>query len=222
MRFKGSLSVPGLFTSLVASLVVFFCLSITLTGCEKTLKIEGTYELVPDKEQRFDGTIVEVMEFLSFYCKTCYAFERSVLVIKGNFPKKLRWRVVPIYWGKGSPKPGEAYLLALEEGEGKGEKMKKAIFDARFLRGRDIGSETLLVALGKEVGLSSDFERKLRTGVKAAEAEEALKLAAEYKVKGTPAIIVAGNINTNPQKTFNHNMDALRDNIITIIKSILR
>ena len=222
MRFKGSLIVPYLFNPLVVSLVVLFSLSISITGCEKPLEIEGTYELVPDKEQRFDGTIVEVIEFLSFYCKTCYAFERSVLVIKGNFPKKLAWQVVPIYWGKGSPKPGEAYLLALEEGEGKGEQMKKAIFDARFLRGREIGSVTLLVALGKEVGLSADFAGKLRSGVKAKEAAEALELAAAYKVKGTPTIIVAGNINTNPKKTFNHNMDGLRDNIITIIKSILK
>ncbi|MCK5237614.1 MAG: hypothetical protein KAR06_11620, partial [Deltaproteobacteria bacterium] len=89
MRPKISLSVFILCVSLV--LLVF--------ACDKAPVIEGVYTSVPDKQYNFDGNSVEVVEFLSFYCGTCYGFERSIPVIRGNFPKKIKWKIVPIYWG---------------------------------------------------------------------------------------------------------------------------
>ena len=91
----------------------------------------GIYDELPGHKFEFDGKNVEIVEFLSFYCGHCYQFEKSIPVIKGNFPKKIKWKTVPLYWGKGSPKPGEAYLLAEEAG--KGEQMKKALFEAFFV-----------------------------------------------------------------------------------------
>jgi hypothetical protein len=69
--------------------------------------IKGAFSRVPDQRFNYDGKTVEVIEFLSFYCDHCYAFEKSIPVIKGNFPKKIKWTIVPLYWGEGSSKPGE-------------------------------------------------------------------------------------------------------------------
>lgn len=180
--------------------------------------IKGKFQQVPGKEFRFDGRTVEVIEFLSFYCGTCYAFEKSVPVIKGNFPKKIKWRTVPVYWGDGSSKPGEAYMLA--EAAGKGEQMKKALFHANFVEKRDIGKIEVLESIAADLGLGFDFSRKLRTGEKAGEAMNAIGMAREYKIEETPSLVIAGNIMTNPHG-HDHDLDAFRKNAVTIIKGIL-
>ena len=137
--------------------------------------IKGSFTQVPGKEFKFDGKTVEVLEFLSFYCDHCYQFEKAIPAIKGNFPKKVKWKIVPLYWGQGSSRPGEAYLIAVDAG--KGEEMKRALFNANFVEKKDIGSVEVLEAIASKVGLGLDFSRKLRGGEKAREASKALNMA---------------------------------------------
>lgn len=181
--------------------------------------IVGIYVEVPGYEFAFDGKTVEIVEFLSFYCGHCFQFEKEIPVIKGNFPKKIKWKTIPVYWGKGSPKPGEAYLIAKEAG--KGEQMKKAIFEAIFIDRRDIGKIEVLEDIGSKVGLGFEFSKKLRAGDKANDAEEALALMKKYRIHETPSIIVAGNLMINPGM-LNNSVDLMRDNTIAVLKSLFK
>lgn len=186
---------------------------------EAETEIKGTYQKLQGFEFKYDGKTVEVIEFLSFYCDGCYAFEKSIPVIKGNFPKKISWKIFPLYWGEGSPKPGEAYYLAEEAG--KGEQMKAALFNAHFVEKKDIGNMDVLEGIGAKLGLGFDFGRKLRAGEKAKHVQLAQAMAEMYKIDETPTLIIAGNIMTNLHP-FQHNSDALRDNVITILRSIIK
>ncbi len=205
------------FKILLSTLVMFILLPLSAFAAGNE-SIKGAFSRAPDQQFNYDGKTVEVIEFLSFYCDHCYAFEKSIPVIKGNFPKKIKWRIVPLYWGKGSSKPGEAYFLAVDAG--KGEQMKKALFRANFIEKRDIGDEKVLDSLAVEAGLGFDFSHRLRAGEKAGEVQKALELAGVYKIEETPTVVIAGNIMTNPHAS-GHNMDAFRDNVITILKSII-
>lgn len=182
-------------------------------------EIKGKYTAVPGKEFKYDGKTVEVIEFLSFYCGSCYEFEKSIPVIKGNFPKKLKWKLAPVYWGNGSSKPGEAYFLAEEAG--KGEQMKKALFKAHFVDKKDIGNVEVLESLGAQIGMGFDFSVKLRNGAKAAEARKALDMAREYQIEETPTLIIAGNIATNPHAA-GHDMNDFKNNVMSILRSIIK
>ena len=197
---------------------IFFSACTSEKTSEKP-SIKGTYTQLPGEQFKFDGKTVEVVEFLSFYCHTCYNFENSIPVIKGNFPKKIKWKIIPIYWGKGSPKPGEAYLLAEEAG--KGEEMKKALFDAQMVQKRDIGNLEVLESIGSKLGLGPDFSKKLSSGEKAVEVRNGMDMAKAYNVDETPTLIIAGNIVVNPHAV-DHNIDAFRENVLTILKSILQ
>ena len=181
--------------------------------------IKGQYTAVPGKEFKYDGKTVEVIEFLSFYCGSCYEFEKSIPVIKGNFPKKLKWKLAPVYWGNGSSKPGEAYFLAEEAG--KGEQMKKALFKAHFVDKKDIGDIAVLESIGAQIGMGFDFSVKLRNGAKAAEARRALDMAREYQIEETPTLIIAGNIATNPHAA-GHDMNEFKNNVMSILRSIIK
>jgi protein-disulfide isomerase len=207
-----------LISASVISLVLIF--SITPAKSEDMPRIVGVYSLLPGEDFRFDGKKVEIVEFMSFYCHTCYNFEQSIPVIKGNFPKKITWKVIPIHWGDhGSPKPGEAYLIAREMG--KGEAMKKAIFTAQMRQKKDIADVTVLEALGKEIGLGPEFSKQLRSGAKAQEIQESLALARKVGISETPTIVIAGNIKTDPHP-MNHDLNTFRTNIMAIVHSILK
>jgi thiol:disulfide interchange protein DsbA len=181
------------------------------------ISIVGAYDRVPGHAFKYDGKQIEIVEFLSFYCGHCYNFERSIPIIKGNFPKKIKWKTLPIFWGQGSPKPGEAYLIAVDEG--KGEQMKKALFEAIFIEKQDIGKIEVLESIGIKVGLGFDFSKKLRGDEKAAAAIEAVEMSRSYGINETPSLIIAGNVRTSPGKV-NGNVDLMRDNTILILKSI--
>ncbi|MBE9531665.1 MAG: DsbA family protein [Proteobacteria bacterium] len=196
-------------------LFVLFPLS-ALAGGNSSIK--GSYTTAVGQEFNYDGKTVEVLEFMSFYCDHCFEFERSIPVIKGNFPKKINWKIVPVYWGEGSSKPGEAYFLARDAG--KGEEMIKAIFRANFIERKDIGNVEVLESIATKLGLGSDFGHKLRSGAKVYEADRALRMAGAYRIEETPTLIIAGNITTNAHAS-NHDLKVFRGNVITIIKSIL-
>lgn len=205
------------FKILFSTLILFVLLPLSAFAAGGS-SLKGSYTTVPGQQFRYDGKTVEVIEFMSFYCDHCYEFERAIPIIKGNFPKKVKWKRVPLYWGEGSSKPGEAYFLALDAG--KGEEMAKALFRAIFIERRDIGNIATLESIAAKLGLSFDFSRRLRSGEKAKEAAQALDLARAYGIEETPTVIIAGNITTNPHAS-NHDMEAFRGNVITIIKSIL-
>ncbi|MBI5407879.1 MAG: thioredoxin domain-containing protein [Nitrospirae bacterium] len=202
-----------------ASIILSMVLLPVLLSADDNPSIKGIYKRLPGHQYSSDGKTVEVVEFMSFYCGHCYELEKSIPVIKGNFPKKIKWRIVPIYWGKGSPKPGEAYLLAVDEG--KGELMKKALFDAVFIQKKDIGDVEVLDELGAKLGLGFDFSRRLRAGDKAKDVGEASIMSKTYDIDETPTLIIAGNLKVSPGLV-DHNMDIFRDNAIVILKSILK
>jgi len=199
--------------------VVFTILVMTsfYAHAETNVAVKGEYTKVPGVQFNFDGEQVEIIEFFSFCCGHCFEFEKFIPVIKGNFPKKTKWRRIPIYWGNGSPKPGEAYFLAKDEG--KGEEMKKAIFKAIFVDNKDIGKIEVLEELGIKIGLGFDFSRKLRTGAKAGDVGRAIIMTKTYGIDETPTLIIAGNLKTSPHM-FEHSMSNLKDNTITILNSL--
>lgn len=198
--------------------VIFMLLFVSMAAKGETQKIIGIYKKVPLKTFKYDGEKVEILEFLSFTCHQCYEFEKYVPVIKGNYPKKVQWKVIPLHWGKDSPKPAEAYLIARDAG--KGPQMKKALFEANFKHKQDINNIEVIEAIAKKIGLGSDFSKKIRSGAKAQESRNALGLASEYGLEETPTMIIAGNLKVDGH-SLNHRMDLLKDNILLIIKGIL-
>jgi thiol:disulfide interchange protein DsbA len=198
--------------------LLFLFLTIFSVQAADDPSIEGIYEKMPGHAFSFDGKQVEIIEFLNFYCGHCYNFEQAIPIIKGNFPKKIKWKTVPLYWGKSS-KAVEAFFLAEEAG--KGEEMKKGIFKAHFVEKRDISNVSVLESIGMKVGLGFDFSRRLRTGEKAKEVGEALLLSQSYKIDGTPTLIIAGNLKVTAGAA-GHGPGALRNNVMTIVKSLLK
>ena len=147
------------FSSLLILLIILLVINTSLqAGTSPT--IVGMHEKLPGATYKFDGKAVEVIEYMSFYCHTCYDFERSIPVIKGNFPKKIKWITIPIYWGDhGSPKPGEAYLIAIDMG--KGEAMKNPSLMLKWFRKKILLTSMYWKALEKKSVLAPNLAKSL-------------------------------------------------------------
>lgn len=206
------------FFAITISLLILLSMSIRLNAGDAPA-IMGEHTILEGEKFKFDGKTVEVVEFMSFYCGTCYNFESAIPEIKNSFPKKIKWKSLPIYWsGHGAPKPTEAYFLA--EDAGKGEEMKKALFEAQMVQKLDIADVNVLEDIANKIGLGFEFSKKLRQGEKAAEAKQAVALAKKYTVNGTPTLIIAGNIKTD--SAMSHDLNEFKMNAMVIIASILK
>ncbi len=158
-------------------------------GMYKTLNRPSTHE--PGK--------VKIQEFMSFYCDHCYTLIGLMDQLEGKYAGKVEVELRPIYWGDGSSKPGEAYIIA--ESLGYGHEMRDALFTAVFVGGRDVGNEDTLIDLAKGVGMGDEFAAKLKSGEGESLAKENLRLSGVYEIQETPTLIVDGNLKITPHET---------------------
>jgi predicted DsbA family dithiol-disulfide isomerase len=91
----------------------------------------------------------------------------------------------------------------------------------KWFRKKNIADFNVLESIGKEIGLGPEFGKRLRSGEKVGEAQNALEMAKKVGINETPTIVIAGNIKTDPH-AMDHKLDLFRDNIIVILKSIFK
>lgn len=153
------------------------------------------YEVVPGKKSTHEAGKVKMIVFFDFFCPHCHKFDTVVLpLLKREFGDKLEVEAIgfPIIYAD-STVPLEAYELAKDMG--KGEEMKRAIFDAIYYERKDGANSEILSGIAGSIGLDKEkFKKDLRAGVKRARVLEGKALAQSYGAHGTPTIILDGNI----------------------------
>lgn len=189
----------------------------TITITSEQAEVIGLYKTLNRPTTHEPGK-VKLKEFFSFYCDNCYEFNDMMHELEGKYAGKVEVELVPIYWGDGSIKPGEAYIIA--ESLGFGTEMADAIFEAQFIGGQDIGNEDVLIKLAKEIGLGDEFATKLKSGEAEAMAKENLRLAGVYEVEETPTLIVDDKLRVSPHET-GDNVFTMAENLDIIIEAFL-
>ncbi|MFQ5560220.1 MAG: DsbA family protein [Nitrospinota bacterium] len=204
-------------TSKITSLLLlFFVLPVLVQGAEK---IPGKYKDLPGASRQVVKDSIEVVEFMSFYCGHCFAMFKNEPMLKGRYPHKLKFKYVPIQWGKAPTTPAEAFLIARDMG--KGDEMRHAIFTAAFEQKKDIGSAVVLGELAKKIGLANEFNKRLASGEKRAEVENNMALTRKLRIEATPTVIMAGNIVVSPMQT-GGKMIPMMQNLDMIISGLLK
>lgn len=178
----------------------------------------GIYPVL-DKPSTHQPGKVRITEFLSFYCGNCYRFNGYKKHLKEKYGGRLEIELKPIYWGKQSVKPAEAYVISLRAG--KGEEMKDALFKAKFEDGRNIGDMKVLEEIASSIGLSREDIAMIRSGEANNIVLENIRLAQEYGVEETPTLILNGNIKVTPHET-GDDVTRMSENLDRGIKSLLK
>lgn len=153
------------------------------------------YVIVPDKKNTHESGKVKMVIFFDFFCPHCHQFDTVVVsLLQREYGKRLQVSYVgfPIIY-EDSAIPLEAYELAKDEG--KGEEMRRAIFDAIYYQRKDGANIDVLSSLAKSIGIDGEkFKKSLASGVKKKTVLEGKDQAKSYGAKGTPTVIIDGNM----------------------------
>ena len=186
-------------------IVILFILSVNICAAAT----EEKHVVVPDKKNIHESGKVKMVIFFDFFCPHCHEFDTVVVpLLRSEYGKRLQVTYIgfPILY-EDSVIPVEAYELAKDEG--KGEEMKDAIFDAIYYQRKDGANTDVLASIAKSIGLDSEkFREKLSSGIKKKVALEGKELAKSYGAKGTPTVILDGNI-------------LIKDNSLPAISSVI-
>jgi thiol:disulfide interchange protein DsbA len=146
---------------------------------------------------------VKIIEIMKFDCPHCYDLHKELPPLLNKYGDKIEITYIPVVWDGQSTKSIEAYIIA--KSMGKGDEMKDAMFESQslFQKGASNGKDVMesLIALeeiASQVGLGTDFRTKLESGFAKNDALQNLKLMKDYKLKGTPMVIINGNLDVKP------------------------
>lgn len=167
------------------------------------------FVVVPNKRNTHESGRVKMIVFFDFFCPHCHQFDTIVVsLLLREYDKELEVTSLgyPIIY-EDSIIPIEAYELAKDEG--KGEEMKRAIFEAIHYQRKDGANLDVLLSIAKSIGLDVDkFKKGLVSGIKKKVVLDSKELAKSYGAKGTPTVIIDGNI-------------FVKDNSLVAISSII-
>ncbi len=150
-----------------------------------------------NKSSTYEEGKVKIMEFLKFDCSHCYDVHKSLPSLLKKYDGKITVTYIPIVWPKQSTKSIEAYIIA--EQMGKGEEMRDALFQAKFVKGLDIMENTVVIEdVAASIGLGADFKTRLESDEAKKVALTNIEMMSDFDIQSTPIFIINGNINIDP------------------------
>jgi protein dithiol oxidoreductase (disulfide-forming) len=143
---------------------------------------------------------VEVVEFFSYNCPHCAAFEPQLEAWVKKLPANVALRRVPVPFVGNDPDTKQRLFYTLEA-MGKLDQLHGAVF-ATIHVGKDrlVGDEAVLAWAAKQSSLDAKkFADTFRSFSVVGKAKRAASLTDAYKVSGVPALGVAGRFYTDGQ-----------------------
>ena len=152
----------------------------------------------PAQPQEAAGKI-EVVEFFSYVCVHCHAFDPALKAWVAALPADVRFRRVPAVWKTGPTRPTAQLFFALQQ-IGELDRLHDEIFSAMHRDKVKLEDEAprnaWLAKQGVAMGAFTQAWNSAEVRSKLAAAEQA---AAAFKVENVPALAVAGKYVTSPE-----------------------
>ncbi|MDM0065847.1 thiol:disulfide interchange protein DsbA/DsbL [Variovorax sp. J31P207] len=155
----------------------------------------GTDYIVLGKPAPVDAPAgkVEVIEFFSFNCPHCAAFEPKVEPWIKQLPPHVAFRRVPVPF-VGNDTDAKARFYYALEAMGKADEFVPKVFEAIHQQRLNLtGDAAILAWVEKQPGLDSKkFAELFKSFSVVGKAKRAAQLTTDYQVAGVPALGVAG------------------------------
>ncbi len=154
----------------------------------------GTDYLVLDKRVPVDAPAgkVEVIEFFSYNCPHCNAFEPQLEAWLKTAPKEVAFRRVPVPF-VGNDVEAKQRLYYTLEAMGKIDEMHPKVFNAIHQQRQNVNGDANIIAWASANGVDgAKFKEVYSSFGVASKAKRAAQLTDAYRVAGVPALAVAG------------------------------
>jgi thiol:disulfide interchange protein DsbA len=145
---------------------------------------------------------IEVIEFFSYACPHCNAFEPVLAPWAAKLPADVLFRRVPVPFLMNAENFQRTYYAL--EALGLVDAMQRKIFAAVHVERQRLDSPNDVAALvAKNGGDSAKFLDAMKSFGVANSVTRAKKMTAEYKVESVPTITVQGRFQTSPSQAGN-------------------
>jgi thiol:disulfide interchange protein DsbA len=145
---------------------------------------------------------IEVIEFFSYACPHCNAFEPVLAPWAAKLPADVLFRRVPVPFLMNAENFQRTYYAL--EALGLVDAMQRKIFAAVHVERQRLDSPNDVAALvAKNGGDSAKFLDAMKSFGVANSVTRAKKMTAEYKVESVPTIAVQGRFQTSPSQAGN-------------------
>ncbi|MGJ7536007.1 MULTISPECIES: thiol:disulfide interchange protein DsbA/DsbL [unclassified Variovorax] len=135
---------------------------------------------------------VEVIEFFSYNCPHCNAFEPGLEAWLKSLPKEVAFRRVPAPFVGSDVEPKQRMFYALEA-MGKVDAYQMRVFDAIHAQRQNLTGDANIIAWVGKNGIDGDkFAEIFKSFAVVNKAKRASQLVDAYQVAGVPAMGVAG------------------------------
>lgn len=135
---------------------------------------------------------IEVLEFFSYGCSHCREFNPLVQRWEKSLPKDVRFRRVPVAFGRAAWSSLARLFIALEH-SGHLARLDQAVFDAIHLRKTNLFTEAAVLEWVVKQGIAAkSFADTMRSFAVETQLARADSLARAYKVASVPFLTVEG------------------------------
>jgi thiol:disulfide interchange protein DsbA len=150
-----------------------------------------------DPPQPVSGSQVEVLEFFSYACSHCDAFEPVLNSWLSTKPKGVAFKHVPAIFNKRMIPLAQLYYT-LEETDNLG-KLHAKVYDAIHRQGKNLEDREAIMgwAATQEVDMKK-FEATFDSFSVGNKTQRAMQMTRNYRVPGTPYMAVNGKYMTGP------------------------
>lgn len=135
---------------------------------------------------------VEVIEFFSYNCPHCNAFEPELEAWVKTLPKDAAFRRVPVPFVGNDVEPKQRLYYALDA-MGKLDEYTMKVFNAIHTQRQNVNGDAAIIAWAEKNGLDkAKFTEAFTSFGVVSKAKRATQITEQYKVAGVPALGVAG------------------------------
>jgi protein dithiol oxidoreductase (disulfide-forming) len=161
--------------------------------------LDTEYKLL-NPAQSTTGKGVEVLEFFNYACSHCYEFEPLLKSWLKNKPKEAEFRYVPAVFNE-KMLPLAKLHYALDE-MGLLDKLHEKIYFAIHQHGQNLMERAVMVKwLAEQAVDVKKFESVFDSFGVDSKAKRAAQMTRNYRIPGTPYLIVGGRYLTGPSMT---------------------
>lgn len=155
-------------------------------------KIRGNYEVLNGSPQKHSLETVVFEEFINFACPHCNNFRLLSEELREKYKDRVEFVDIPITFRGQSEAPLRLYYAG--QSLGKGEEVKKAIFEAKFVHGVDVFDPGIINYLARSLGMGEAYQQAQNDPQITEMIAQGKEKTARYGVEGTPTIVLANTL----------------------------
>jgi protein dithiol oxidoreductase (disulfide-forming) len=183
-------------------LVILLALAATASAAlyAQSRPTAGTEYRMVNPAQPVSGTKIEVVEFFNYACPHCYDFEPLLKTWLATKPADVEFRYVPAVFNQRMLPLARVYYT-LEE-MGLLDKLHMKVYAAIHEQGLRLDEKAVLMRWVAEQGVDADkFHAVFDSFSVGTKAQRATQMTRNYRVPGTPYVVVNGKYLTGPSMT---------------------